>query len=158
MPGVLVGNRRLERIARGRKFGTILVDLATHTVLDLLPDRKAESAATWMRAHPEIEVVSRDRGGDYASAAVAGAPQAVQCADRFHILKNLGEALEGCLARHLAAKRKAQTQKTLEEHLPIEEAPRSTRRSRHPWSVSNKRTERNVWPAMSKSWLCANLG
>jgi len=70
MPGVLVGNRRLERIARGRTFGTLLVDLATHAVLDLLPDRKAESAATWMRGHPEIEVVSRDRGGDYASAAV----------------------------------------------------------------------------------------
>ena len=63
------------------------------------------------------------------SAAAAGAPQAVQCADRFHILKNLGEALEGCLARHLAAKRQKQTQKTLEEHLPIEEAPRSIRRS-----------------------------
>lgn len=114
---------------RGKKFGTILVDLAAHTVLDLLPDRNAESAATWMRAHPEIEVVSRDRGGEYASAAVAGAPQAIQCADRFHILKNLGEALEGVLARQLAAKRKTQTQKTLEEHLPIEEVPRSIRRS-----------------------------
>ena len=82
-----------------------------------------------MREHPEIELVSRDRGGDYASAATAGAPQAIQCADRFHMLKNLGEALEGCLARHLAAKRKTQTQKTLEEHLPLGEAPRSTRRS-----------------------------
>src|SRR5579859_5420980 len=50
-------------------------------------------------------------------------------ADRFHMIQNLGEALEGCLARHLAAKRKTQTQKTLEEHLPIEEAPRSIRRS-----------------------------
>ena len=82
-----------------------------------------------MREHPEIEVVSRDRGGEYASAAISGAPQAIQCADRFHILKNLGEALEGLLARHLAAKRKTQTQETLEEHLPIEEAPRSARRS-----------------------------
>ena len=50
-------------------------------------------------------------------------------ADRFHMIKNLGEALEGCLARHLAAKRQKQTQKTLEEHLPIEEAPRSIKRS-----------------------------
>ncbi len=71
---------------RGRKFGTLLVDLATRSVLDLLPDRKAESAAAWMREHPEIKVVSRDRGGDYASAAIAGAPQAIQCADRFHML------------------------------------------------------------------------
>ena len=114
---------------RGRTFGTILVDLATHAVLDLLPDRKAESAATWMRGHPEIEVVSRDRGGDYASAAVAGAPQAIQCADRFHMLKNLGEAVEGLLARHLGTKRQKKVQETLAEHISIEQAPRSVRRS-----------------------------
>jgi transposase len=114
---------------RGRKFGTILVNLQTRQVIDVLPDRKAETSATWMASHPEIRLVSRDRGVDYASAATTGAPQAVQCADRFHILKNLGEALEGCLARHLAAKRKTQTQKTLEEHNPIEEAPRVARRS-----------------------------
>jgi transposase len=98
-------------------------------VIEVLADRKAETAATWMASHPEIELVSRDRGGDYASATATGAPQAVQCADRFHILKNLGEALEGCLARHLATKRKTQTQQTLEEHLPIGEAPRPIRRS-----------------------------
>ncbi|HAT46157.1 MAG TPA: ISL3 family transposase [Ktedonobacter sp.] len=114
---------------RGRKFGTILVNMQSHQIIDVLADRKAETSAIWMASHPEIKLVSRDRGGDYASAAAAGAPQAVQCADRFHILKNLGEALEGCLARHLAAKRQKQTQKTLEEHLPIEEAPRSIRRS-----------------------------
>jgi transposase len=81
-----------------------------------------------MREHPEIEVVSRDRGGEYASAAVAGAPQAIQCADRFHILKNLGEALEGLLARHLAIKRRKNIKETLEEHIPIEQATRSVRR------------------------------
>ena len=114
---------------RGRTFGTILVNLQTHQVIEVLADRKAETAATWRASHPEIELGSRDRGGDYASAATTGAPQAVQCADRFHILKNLGEALEGCLARYLATKRKAHTQQTLEEHLPIGEAPRSIRRS-----------------------------
>ncbi len=82
-----------------------------------------------MRKHPEIEVVSRDRGGDYASAALSGAPQAIQCADRFHILKNLGEALEGLLARHLAAKRKEKTQKILNEHIPLWPATRTLRRS-----------------------------
>lgn len=114
---------------RGHKFGTIIVDLQTHKVLDVLPDRTAETAVAWMAAHPEIELVSRDRGGDYASAAATGAPQAVQCADRFHILKNLGEAAEGCLARHLAAKRKAYSQDLLEDHQPIEQAPRAVRRS-----------------------------
>ncbi len=90
---------------RGRKYGTILVDFTTRTIIDLLPDRSAETSATWMRTHPEIELVSRDRGEDYAAAARLGAPQAVQCADRFHVLKNLGEALEGVLSRHLAAHR-----------------------------------------------------
>ncbi len=90
---------------RGRKFGTILVDMQSHNVIDLLPDRKAETAKAWMKTHPEIKLVSRDRGGDYASAVASGAPQAIQCADRFHVLKNLGEALEGVLARHLAAHR-----------------------------------------------------
>ncbi len=90
---------------RGRKFGTLLVDLRTHQVLDVLPDRTADTSAAWMRGHPEIEVVSRDRGGDYAAAALAALPQAVQCADRFHVLTNLSKSVEGLLSRHLAAHR-----------------------------------------------------
>jgi len=114
---------------RGRTFGTLLVNMQTHQVVDVLADRKAETSATWMASHPEIELVSRDRGGDYASAAATGAPQAVQCADRFHIMKNLREALEGCLARHLATKRQRQTKETVDAHSPIEHAPRSVKRS-----------------------------
>ena len=97
---------------RGRTFGTILVDMQSHKVIGLLPDRKTETASAWMSAHPEIELVSRDRAGDYASAAKACVPQAVQCADRFHVLKNLGETLEGVLARHLAAHRRGQVEKS----------------------------------------------
>ena len=92
---------------RGRKFGTILVDLTTHTILDLLPDRDAESAAAWMRKHPEIEVVSRDRGEEYAAAARLGAPQATQCADRFHLAQNLTKIVEEILARCRGEIRKA---------------------------------------------------
>lgn len=112
---------------RGRMFGTILVDMQSHTVIDLLSDRQAKTAAAWMGAHPEIELVSRDRGGDYASAAAVGAPQAVQCADRFHIIKNLREALEGVLAHHLAQERKRQTQVTVHEHIPTWQAKRAPR-------------------------------
>jgi transposase len=93
---------------RGCRFGTILVNLESRRVVDLLPDRKAETSAAWIRQHPDLMAVSRDRGGDYASAAAAGAPQAIECADRFHLLKNLGEALEDLLARHLSAARKHQ--------------------------------------------------
>jgi transposase len=97
---------------RARRFGTILVNLETRHVVDLLPDRKAETSAAWMRQYPDLVAVSRDRGGDYAAAAKASAPQATQCADRFHVMKNLGEALEGLLARHLAAHRRGQAEKT----------------------------------------------
>lgn len=83
---------------RGRKFGTIVVDLQTHKVLDVLPDRTADTSAAWMATHPEIELVSRDRGGDYAAAARKAVPAATQCADRFHIHKNLTEAVERTLA------------------------------------------------------------
>ena len=75
---------------RGKNYGTVLVDLVHHQVIDLLPDRRTETAKVWMQAHPEIDVVSRDRGGDYASAASQGAPQAAQSADRFHLVKTVG--------------------------------------------------------------------
>jgi len=84
---------------RGYRFGTILVDLEGHRPIDLLPDRQVETSAAWMRDNPEIQVVSRDRGTEYASAATQGAPQAIQVADRFHVCKNLTEATQLLLAR-----------------------------------------------------------
>jgi transposase len=103
---------------RGCHFGTILVNLESRQVVDLLPDREAETSAAWMRQQPDLMAVSRDRGGAYASAATQGAPQATQCADRFHLVKNLGEAVEGLLARHLAAQRKKETQIVPDELAP----------------------------------------
>ena len=106
---------------RGRKFGTILVDIQRHKVIDLLADRKAETAKVWMKAHPEIKIVSRDRGGEYAAGAREGAPQATQIADRFHIYKNLVEAVALILARCRAEIRK-NAQPALQEELH-EEVP-----------------------------------
>ncbi len=104
---------------RGYQFGTILIDLESSRVVDLLPDREAATSAAWMRQQPDLMAVSRDRGGAYASAAAQGAPQAIQCADRFHLQKNLGEAVEGLLAHHLAAQRKEQTQARRDEHTTV---------------------------------------
>jgi transposase len=87
------------RFRRGRQFGTMLVNLATHESIDLLPDRETETAQAWMQAHPEIDVVSRDRGEDYAAAARKGAPQARQVADRYHLTDNLRDFVEEILAR-----------------------------------------------------------
>jgi transposase len=84
---------------KGQRYGTIVVDLERRDVVDLLPDREADTVAAWLKAHPGIEVVSRDRSATYAEAAPEGASQAVQVADRWHLLKNLREAVEGVLAR-----------------------------------------------------------
>jgi transposase len=128
---------------RGRTFGTILVDLQSHHVIDLLADRSVKTVSAWMRAHPEIRLVSRDRGGDYASATTAGAPQARQCADRFHVLQNLGEALEGVLARHLAAHRKSQAHKSRATPLSDEPAKQLAKLSPKEAELSQaKREER----------------
>ena len=84
---------------RGYRFGTILVDLESHRPIDLLPDRQAETVEIWMRDNPEIHAVSRDRASAYASAVANAAPQAIQVADRFHIVKNLTEAMQLLLTR-----------------------------------------------------------
>lgn len=84
---------------RGQTYGTILVDLERHRPIDLLPDRTSATTEAWLRAHPDIEWVSRDRSGEYAAAARAGAPQAQQVADKFHLLKNLREALQELFER-----------------------------------------------------------
>jgi transposase len=92
---------------KGRDFGTILVNLERQRIIDLLPDRTAETLATWLHGHPEVEVVSRDRAGAYAEGIRQGAPQAQQVADRFHLHKNATDALERYLIRQHAALRQA---------------------------------------------------
>jgi len=84
---------------RGQRFGSILVNLETHKIVDLLADREAESVKRWLAAHPEVDVVSRDRGAVYIDGATWGAPQATQVADRWHLLSNLGDAVEAFLIR-----------------------------------------------------------
>jgi len=78
---------------RGQRYGTIICDLETHEVIDILKGRDGEAFEKWLRGHPDIEIVSRDRASSYSSAVSNVLPEAVQIADRFHITKNLLEAL-----------------------------------------------------------------
>lgn len=86
---------------RRYRYGTILVDLQRHRVVDLLEDRSSVSFASWLQCHPRVRIISRDRGGEYAEGASRGAPDAVQVADRFHLIKNLSEAVEKVFKRHI---------------------------------------------------------
>lgn len=94
---------------RGQTYGTVLVDLERRRIVDLLEDRTAGGLAGWLRAHPGVQVIARDRGGAYADGARQGAPQATQVADRFHLLANVGEALERVLARKQVLLKEATT-------------------------------------------------
>jgi hypothetical protein len=88
---------------RGHRYGTILVDLMMHRVVDLLPDRSAATLAAWLAQHPTITVVCRDRSDLYADGIRRGAPEAVQVVDRFPLVHNLRQVLEAFLLDHRAA-------------------------------------------------------
>jgi transposase len=79
---------------RGRRYGTVIVDLERRVIADLLPERETEAVAGWLRRHPGVEIVARDRAEVYGEAVRQGAPEAVHVLDRWHLLRNLGEALQ----------------------------------------------------------------
>jgi transposase len=100
---------------RGRVYGTILVDLERHRVVDILTDRTAETLADWLKAHTSVSVVARDRSTQYARGITLGAPQAQQVADRWHLLVNLREALQRLLDR---------LRPELQARMPVKMAPK----------------------------------
>jgi transposase len=87
-------------LRKGQQYGTILVNLETHQPIALLPDRSAETLAEWLTAHPGVEILSRDRSKTYKRGMSEGAPEAIQVADRFHLLHNLEETLEKAFKGH----------------------------------------------------------
>ncbi|WP_244422556.1 ISL3 family transposase [Ktedonobacter racemifer] len=92
---------------RRLQAGTLLVDLEHHRPVDVLLGSDEEVFASWLREHPDVEVISRDRGASYQKGAMKGAPQAKQVLDRWHLGKNLREVLQKALARQMDALQQA---------------------------------------------------
>jgi transposase len=108
---------------KGDRYGTLLVDLEARCPVDLLADREAASVARWLREHPGVKLISRDRAGMYAEGAKRGAPRAKQIADRYHLLVNLRDTLKDALARHqdslpVVEERGKQASSSLQEPAP----------------------------------------
>ncbi len=108
-------------LRKGQVYGTILVDLEAHRPVDLIPERSADVVEEWLKAHPGVEVITRDRSGEYAEGASRGAPNALQVADRFHLLQNVREMLQRLLDGHqeaLAAATRPASPPPDEPHVP----------------------------------------
>ena len=118
------------------RYGTVLVDLEQRKIIDILPDRESATVEKWLAEHPEVEVISRDRGKEFTKAATQAAPQAQQVADRFHLLRNLTEVLQVVLSRCRSEVRRAD-----DEPLPAE-----TREQTVPLPLPTPQTWRQTTP------------
>jgi len=126
---------------RGRTFGAILIDMKTRRPVDVLPDHTSETFAAWLREHPTVRLVCRDRGGAFADGAQRGRPGIPQIADRWHLLDNLATAVEKALRRHQRCLQRPQQPAAKEEPEPAPESD-AQERVRARWAEVQARRRR----------------
>ena len=80
-------------------YGSVMIDLETHRIIDIIESRETQQVEEWLRSYPNLQVISRDGAQTYASASTNSHPSALQVSDRFHLLKNLSEAVEKYMRR-----------------------------------------------------------
>ncbi len=147
---------------KGHRYGTIVVDLERGCPIDVLEDRLADTVADWFKAHPEVNVVARDRSDSSASGLRQGAPEAVQVADRFHVMQNVAAALEQVFTAHhqdLEALNEAQSQEWVTRDdgsvvVPVPPAPRTpTGQERADQSRARRvALYENIWELRRQDW------
>jgi len=133
---------------RGQRMGTILVDLEQHRPIDLLAESTEAAFAAWLRTHPGVEIISRDRGEVYASGGHSGAPKAIHVADRWHLLKNLSDSVQKLMARVGAARRQAAQAAA---PCTAEAAPAAATRST-PLPIRRARKRKSPAPSQRRAW------
>ena len=149
-------------VRKGRTYGTIVIDLERRRALALLPDREAKTVALWLQAYPGVGVITRDRSRAYADGARQGAPDAIQVADRFHLLQNLAEALDPVFNAHghlleavneaLRQAPAAQPDGTVAVPVPPPSAPRTAQELAHQRQAQRRALHQQIWAFHQQGW------
>jgi transposase len=149
-------------VRKGRTYGTVLIDLERHRALALWPDREATTVALWLQAHPGVRVIARDRSRAYADGARQGAPDAIQVADRFHLLQNLAETLDQVFHAHgkvleavnetLRQAPVTQPDGTLAVPVPPPGPPRKAQELAHPRQARRLALHQQIWAYHRQGW------
>ncbi|MEU4497523.1 ISL3 family transposase [Streptomyces sp. NPDC023998] len=144
---------------KGCTYGTVLVDVEAGRVVDVLPDRTSETFAVWLKDHPGAEIICRDRATAYTKAVKEAAPNALEVADRWHLLQNLSAAVEktchqhrNCLRKHAGQETEPTVPEPVPMELPVPELLRTQiiERTRHRFE--------DVHRLMEKGWTISAIG